>query len=567
MKYSELCEVYEEIGGTTKRLEKTEILSKFLKKVGSGDKDALYLFLGSVFPATSQSEIGISEQTIIKVIAKVSGESEEYIVKEWKKLGDLGEVAGAVIGKRKQSSLFNKELTTERVIKELRMLCEFEGKGTVGKKIDLIASLLSDSRGVEAKYTVRILLADLRIGIKESTIRDAIAKAFFGDDSEKIKEAAAKIQGAYDLHPDIALVFEHAKKGIKELEKIALIAGTPIKAMLAQKVVSIAEGFETVGKPAAFEYKYDGFRLIISKDEKGKVDLFTRRLENVTKQFPEVAEYAKKHVHGRTFVIDCEAVGFDPKTKRYLPFQSISQRIKRKYEIEKMTKDFPVEANVFDILMLNGKNYLNEPFEERTKLLRKIVKNEKYKIVCAKQLITDSEKKAKEFFECALEDNQEGVMIKNLEGIYKPGSRVGYMVKLKPEHRDLDLVIVGAEYGTGKRGGWMSSFVLACRDEESGDFLEVGRVGTGIKEKVELGVSFEELTELLKPLIIESSGKDVFVKPKIVVSVIYQEIQKSPTYSSGYALRFPRVTALRLDKPVSEINSLENIEREYGKQK
>lgn len=567
MKYSELCEVYEEIGGTTKRLEKTEILSKFLKKVGSGDKDALYLFLGSVFPATSQSEIGISEQTIIKVIAKVSGESEEYIVKEWKKLGDLGEVAGAVIGKRKQSSLFNKELTTERVIKELRMLCEFEGKGTVGKKIDLIASLLSDSRGVEAKYTVRILLADLRIGIKESTIRDAIAKAFFGDDSEKIKEAAAKIQGAYDLHPDIALVFEHAKKGIKELEKISLIAGTPIKAMLAQKVVSIAEGFETVGKPAAFEYKYDGFRLIISKDEKGKVDLFTRRLENVTKQFPEVAEYAKKHVHGRTFVIDCEAVGFDPKTKRYLPFQSISQRIKRKYEIEKMTKDFPVEANVFDILMLNGKNYLNEPFEERTKLLRKIVKNEKYKIVCAKQLITDSEKKAKEFFECALEDNQEGVMIKNLEGIYKPGSRVGYMVKLKPEHRDLDLVIVGAEYGTGKRGGWMSSFVLACRDEESGDFLEVGRVGTGIKEKVELGVSFEELTELLKPLIIESSGKDVFVKPKIVVSVIYQEIQKSPTYSSGYALRFPRVTALRLDKPVSEINSLENIEREYGKQK
>ena len=567
MKYSELCEVYEEIGGTTKRLEKTEILSKFLKKVGSGDKDALYLFLGSVFPATSQSEIGISEQTIIKVIAKVSGESEEYIVKEWKKLGDLGEVAGAVIGKRKQSSLFNKELTTERVIKELRMLCEFEGKGTVGKKIDLIAGLLSDSRGVEAKYTVRILLADLRIGIKESTIRDAIAKAFFGDDSEKIKEAAAKIQGAYDLHPDIALVFEHAKKGIKELEKISLIAGTPIKAMLAQKVVSIAEGFETVGKPAAFEYKYDGFRLIISKDEKGKVDLFTRRLENVTKQFPEVAEYAKKHVHGRTFVIDCEAVGFDPKTKRYLPFQSISQRIKRKYEIEKMTKDFPVEANVFDILMLNGKNYLNEPFEERTKLLRKIVKNEKYKIVCAKQLITDSEKKAKEFFECALEDNQEGVMIKNLEGIYKPGSRVGYMVKLKPEHRDLDLVIVGAEYGTGKRGGWMSSFVLACRDEESGDFLEVGRVGTGIKEKVELGVSFEELTELLKPLIIESSGKDVFVKPKIVVSVIYQEIQKSPTYSSGYALRFPRVTALRLDKPVSEINSLENIEREYGKQK
>jgi DNA ligase-1 len=209
---------------------------------------------------------------------------------------------------------------------------------------------------------------------------------------------------------------------------------------------------------------------------------------------------------------------------------------------------------------------MNCPFKERSALLRKVVEKHPYKIICAKQIITDSEGKAKEFFDEALRNNQEGVMIKNLNGIYKPGSRVGYMVKLKPEHRDLDLVIVGAEYGKGKRAGWFSSFILACKDGKNGKFLEVGKVGTGIKEKSE-GVSFSELTKLLKPLIIESEGKNVKVKPKIIVSVIYQEIQKSPTYSSGYALRFPRVVVLRQDKPLSEINSLDDIKREYGGQK
>jgi DNA ligase-1 len=319
-----------------------------------------------------------------------------------------------------------------------------------------------------------------------------------------------------------------------------------------------------VGRPAAFEYKYDGFRLIISK-ENGKISLFTRRLENVTKQFPDVVEYVSRFVNGNSFMIDCEVVGYDPGTKKYLPFQSISQRIKRKYEIEKMIRDFPVEVNVFDLLFFDGDSYLNKPFIERTKLIRKIIKNNPYKLVYAKQLITGDEKKAEEFFQEALKNNEEGVMIKNLQGIYKPGSRVGYMVKLKPEHRDLDLVIVGAEYGTGKRAGWLSSFILACRDNDK--FLEVGRVGTGIKEKSEEGVSFKELTKLLKPFIIEHDGRNVRVSPKIVVAIIYQEIQKSPTYSSGYALRFPRVTALRVDKPVNEVNSLGDIEKEYSGQK
>ncbi|MBS3092411.1 ATP-dependent DNA ligase [Candidatus Pacearchaeota archaeon] len=566
MRYSELCKVYEELGATTKRLEKIAILSEFLKKVRENDKEVLYLLLGNLYPSYDPREIGISTQTVIKALAKAAGISDEKIVSEWKKIGDLGQVAELLITKKKQSGLFHGELTTEKIISDLRELAKMQGKGTVGKKIDLIAGLLSNSKPVEAKYLVRILLADLRIGVQDSTLRDSIADTFFPDNK---KIASEKVQHAYDLNPDIALIFEKARHGLKELDKVSLKPGSPIKAMLAQKVDSIEEGFEVVGKPAVFEYKYDGFRLMINKDEKGNISLFTRRLDNVTNQFPDVVSFIREFVNAKSFMIDSEAVGYDPKTKKYLPFQSVSQRIKRKYDIDKTAKDFPVELNVFDLLMLDGESYIGRPFIERTKALRKIIKNKEYKLVCAKQLITDSEKEAKLFFNKALKDNQEGLMVKNLNAVYKPGSRVGYMLKLKPEHRDLDLVIVGAEYGTGKRAGWLSSFILACKSDKhgGGEFLEVGRVGTGIKEKLDIGVSFLELTNLLKPLITKSSGKEVKVKPKIIVSVIFQEIQKSPTYNSGYALRFPRVTALRMDKPLNEINSLKDIEREYGEQK
>lgn len=560
MNYLELCEVYEKLGGTTKRLEKIEILSQFLKELDIKDREVIYLLLGKIYSSYDEREMGISSQTVIKALSKATGESESAVVQGWKKIGDLGTVAEDMIKKKKQHSLFHQSLTTEKVLKELRLLPELVGKGTVGKKIDLMAGLLSEAKPIEAKYVIRTLLSDLRIGIQESTIREALSDAFFLEDK---KESALKIQRAYDLNPDMALMFEYSKKGIKEIEKVNLKAGTPVKAMLAQKVESISEGFEVVGKPAAFEYKYDGFRLIISKSNKG-VFLFTRRLDNVTKQFPDVVEFVNKYIDSDSFIVDCEVVGYDPKTKKYLPFQSISQRIKRKYDIERMIKEFPIEVNVFDLLFYKGESFLNKPFLERTKLLRKIVKSSPYRLVTAKQIVTDKVEEAEKFFKQALKENEEGVMIKNLQGIYKPGSRVGYMVKLKPEHRDLDLVIVGGEFGTGKRAGWLSSFILACND--NGKYLEVGRVGTGIKEKEDLGVSFLELTKLLKPLEESIEGKIVRVKPKIVVSVIYQEIQKSPTYSSGYALRFPRVVALRPDKPVSEIATLKEVEKEYLRQ-
>jgi len=562
MRYQKLAELYEELSGTTKRLEKIDILSKFLKHLSESDRDIMYLLLGDIYPEYDEKKIGISNQLAIKAISKATGTDLKKVVKEWKEIGDLGKVAEVLIAKKKQVTLHRHILTTEKVLENLRKLPELEGKGTVSKKLSLITELLTSSSPIEALYLVRILIGDLRIGVKESTVRESLAAAFFKRDSKTEK----KIQGAIDKSNDLAMVFDIAKKGkLKNLEKVHLQVGKPIKVMLAQKVKNLKDGFEKVGKPCAIEYKYDGFRMLIHK--KGKeIILFTRRLENVTKQFPEVVDYIKKYVKGDSFILDSEVVGFDRKTKEYKPFQSISQRIRRKYHIDKLQKELPVEINVFDLLYYNGKSLLDEPFEKRTALIKKIIRNHQYKIIHAKQIITGNEKRAKEFYEKSLKDNQEGVMMKNLKREYQPGSRVGHMLKIKPEERDLDLVITGGIYGTGKRSGWLSSFILSCRDKK-GKFLEIGKMGTGIKEKTEMGISFAELTKKLTPHIIEEKGKLVKIKPKIVISVTYQEVQKSPNYNSGFALRFPRFTALRPDKPLSEITTLEEIKKDFEHQK
>jgi len=524
------------------------------------------LLLGDIYPEYDERRIGISTQLAIKAIAKATGSEEKHVIHEWKTIGDLGKVAEKLVSHKRQSTLHSHVLTTEKVLENLRKLPALEGKGTVNKKIALITELLSSASPVEAKYLIRTLLADLRIGIKESTVRDAMASAFF----ESKKDAAKQVQDAIDKANDLAEVFDMVRKGkMHELGKIHLEVGKPIKVMLAQKVKTIAEAMKAVGKPCAVEYKYDGFRMLIHK-KGSNIVLFTRRLENVTKQFPEVVDYIKKHVRGDSFILDSEAVGFDRKTKEYKPFQEISQRIRRKYDIEKLQEELPVEVNVFDVLYYNGKSLLDEPFEKRTALIKKIIRNQPYKIIHAKQILTSSEAEAERFYKQALKDHQEGAMFKNLKAIYQPGKRVGHMLKIKPETRDLDLVITGAEYGTGKRGGWLSSFILSCRGKD-GKFYEIGKVGTGIKEKAtEEGtpeISFHELTEKLRPYFIEEKGKSVKIKPKIVVAVSYQEIQHSPNYNSGFALRFPRFTALRPDKSPSDASTLEEVKRDFESQK
>lgn len=567
MQYKQICEVYNELEKNSSRLKKIEILAEFLKELKhEKNKSIVYLLQGKVFPDYSEKEFGISEQLCIKALEKASGISKKDIVNKWKKIGDLGEVAEQVMSKKKQNTLFSHKLTTDKVLDNLKKLPELVGKGTVDKKLGLISELLTSASGIEAKYIIRTLLNDLRIGVASGTIRDSIAHAYF--DKEKLSEedykiAVMAVQSSYDRANDFALVIERAIKGIKSLHATELLPGHPLKVMLALKAQNIKDGFERVGKPAVFEYKYDGFRMLINKDEKGQIKIFTRRLDEVTKQFPDVVKYIKENINAKTFILDSEAVGFDPKTKRYKAFQDISQRIRRKYDIEKLEKELPVEINVFDILYYNGESMIDKPFHERTKLIRKIIHTHAYKIRTSEQLITSDEKEAEKFYKQALKDGQEGVMIKNLNAAYKPGARVGFMLKLKPAENEFDLVITGAEYGTGKRGGVLSSYMLSCYDEENHRYVEIGKAATGLKEKEEEGLSFTELTKLVKPFITSEKGKEVKIKPKIIVTIMFQNIQKSPTYESGFALRFPRIIQLREDKHLKDVATLEEVLKEF----
>lgn len=585
MDYSKLVDVYEQLNKTTKRLEKTCIISDFLKEVSVEDMEHVMLLLeGRIFPNYDSREIGVASRLMLKSLGAATGIRIDKIENEWKKLGDLGLVAESIVKTKRQATLQSSKLTAKKVFENLRKLAQLEGEGTVERKTQLIAELLTSAKPVESKYIVKTILGEMRIGVGEGAMRDAIVWAFFWnkigisyakegneievEDRETYNKYLDAVQSAYDVTNEFAEVAKTAKlKGLDGLKNIGMKVGIPIQVMLALKVDTIDEAFETVGKPAAIEYKYDGFRIQGHKDEKGNIKLFTRRLEDVTKQFPDVAEFIKKNVDGKSFIIDSEAVGYDKKTGKYLPFQNISQRIKRKHDIEKIAQDFPVELNVFDIIYHEGKNMISEPFEKRRKLLEKIIKKEPKKIVLSKIEITSEKKDVEKFFKDAVNAGNEGLMFKALDAPYKPGARVGYMIKFKHIMETLDLVIVGAEWGEGKRSKWLSSYTIACIDEDN-NFVEVGKASTGLKEKKEEGLSFEEMTKLLKPLIISEKGKEVKVKPKIVIEVGYEEIQKSPTYASGYALRFPRIISLRtMDKRPEDASALDYVKKLYEGQK
>ncbi|MCK4650109.1 ATP-dependent DNA ligase [Candidatus Pacearchaeota archaeon] len=564
MDYSRICEVYTALEGTSKGLEKTDILARFLGEIRS-NPEFIYLLRGKLFADYDNRELGVSHQLIIKAISRAAGISEAKVVDEFKELGDLGSVAEKVLGgKKKQKGLFEERLSVEKVLENLRKLPELEGKGTVDLKIGYVVDLLHSASAAEAKYVVRTVLGDLKVGVGTGILRDAIVMyCFEPKDLEDKKVCVKAVQEAYDKATDMREVFERACSN--ELEKIKLLPGKPLKVMLFPKAKDVEDAFRIVGRPAAFEYKYDGFRVMVNKAESGEVKIFTRALENVTKQFPEIVEYVESHVRGENFILDCEAVGFDAKTGEYTDFQAISQRIRRKYGISEMRQELPVELVVFDVVYLDGNSLIETAFKERRKTVERIVREEDKKIVLAKQIVTSDSDEVERFYDEALDDNQEGLMGKRLDAPYKPGARIGHAVKLKPEDADFDLVITGAEWGTGKRAGWLTSFDIACRESEvEGKLLSIGKVSTGLKELQDEGLSFGEMTDILEKLVLKVEGRHVNVKPEVIISVQFQNVQRSPTNLSGFALRFPRILRLRPDRGVGDIATVGEVEKEAG---
>ncbi|MEM5802195.1 MAG: ATP-dependent DNA ligase [Candidatus Aenigmatarchaeota archaeon] len=564
MDYSILTEYYEKLEAVSSKLKKTEILADLFSKTPPQLLPKVVLLSqGVVFPKFTGYELGIATQMMIKAISKATGFKTEEIEKRFAKLGDLGLVAEECIKLKKQMALFRKKLTVDFVFQNLQKLATITGEGSQEKKLNLISELIVSASPKEARYIVRTILEELRVGAAEGIIRDAIVQAFLlkeGYTKEEKEKAVEAVDYAWNILSDFGEVAKIAKeKGIKGLRNVKVQVGKPIQVMLGLAAENIESVVKDFGKLIA-EYKYDGIRM--QGHKKGKnIWIYTRRLEDVTKQFPDVVELCREGLKAEECIVEGEILGIDPKTGLPIPFQKLSQRVHRKYDIEGMVKAIPVQVNLFDAVYVDRKMLFDTPLIQRRKILEKIVKEIPQKFQLAKMIYTDDIKALEKFYKEALDAKQEGIFLKVPSSKYIFGRHVGGWYKIKPVKETLDCVIVGATWGEGSRAKWLTSYELAVRDPNTGKFLRCGMLSTGLTEE-----EYEMMTNLLKKLIISEKGKEVKVKPKIVIEAGYQEIQKSPNYESGFALRFPRFIRIREDKGPTEADTLERIKNLFESQ-
>lgn len=556
MDYSVLAETYEKLEEEPSKLKKADILAELLSRTPSNELEKVVLLVrGTVFPGYSQMELGIADKMVIKAISKATGFKQSQVVDKLKKTGDLGLAAEECLKSKKQMTFAKRKLTIDFVFNDMRKLADVVGSGSQEKKLNMIAEMIVSAKPKEARYIIRTILANLRIGASDGILRDAIVKSFLSDEDRG--EATAAVEHALNIVADFGEVAQIAKeKGIAGLKKVRIEIGKPIQVMLAEKAESLEEILKKY-KKLAIEWKFDGMRAQIHK--KGdKIWVYTRRLEDVTKQFPDLVKLAKESIRAKECVIEGEALAINAKTGEPLPFQMLSQRVQRKYDIERMAREIPIQMNLFDAIYLDGELLIEKPFVERRKILERITKPIPGKMQLAKQITTDDLRDAEKFYKSALEARQEGVMLKVLDSSYVFGRHVDGWVKIKPTMETLDLVITGATWGEGARANWLTSFVLACRDPKKDRLLECGMMSTGLTED-----EYKEMTKTLRPLIVSEKGKEVNVKPKIVIEVAYQEIQKSPNYSSGFALRFPAFKNLRPDKGSDDADTISRVKKLY----
>ncbi len=548
MKYQELVNVYEALGATTKRLEKTDILADFFKRVEEEDLEKITLMaLGSVFPSWSEEEQGIGDKLVMKAVGDAVGVSVDVVEDAIRDEGDIGAAAEKLYTKKAQMTFFSQPLTVKFVYNQLRKLATISGSRSTARKISNILELLSSASGKEAKYICRTILEELRIGVGEGIIRDAISQAF---DVDK-----AVAERAHMLTNDLGLVAKVAKlEGEDGLKKLTLIPGRPVKPMLAQLSEGIDISVEEMGC-ALCETKYDGFRTQFHK--KGdEITLFTRRLENVTHAFPDAVDFIRRGFPDEDFIAEGEIVGF--RDNKPLPFQTVLQRVRRKYDIHDAMKNVPIKIFLYDLLYFK-EPVVDEPIIKRREILENAVDTsiDELNLSDIVKVGPENIDDAVELFNKSIAGGHEGIMIKNCAEPYIPGIRGKKMLKFKAEPETLDAVIVGGTKGIGKRGEFIGSYEIALRDEY-GDLLTITKIGSGLSDD-----DLANLTRQMKEIIISEKGTHITVQPKIVLEIKYSEIVKSPEYPAGYSLRFPIVKGIRTDKGVEDIDTIERLESMY----
>ena len=578
MLYSKVVDAYEKIEATTKRLGMTELLVQLVKETPKDEIDRLvYLTQGKVHPDYMGIELGLAEKLVIRVLAQATGLSEEEVTALWKKKGDLGLVAQEAISARRQKPLDSKPLTLAKVYANLDEIARSGGAGSQERKINLLVDLVGSATPVEAKYIVRTVVGKMRLGIADMTIVDALAATF------ATKADRDAVERAYNVSSDLGEVARLlAEEGLKGLSKVRLKLYRPIRAMLCERLETLDEILTRLGR-CALEYKYDGLRVQAHIGLKG-IRLFSRHLEDITEQFPDLVAGLKDSFRGKAGIVEGEAVPVDSNTGEFLPFQTVSRRRGRKYDMDVMMKEFPVTLFLFDCLLdgdedLTGTRYV----DRRARLHGRIRLGERVQLATYKD--TDDVREAEAFFDTALQIGGEGLVAKALDSTYEAGARGYQWIKFKRDYSaamsdTVDLVIVGAFAGRGKRAGTYGALLMAAYDKDADVFRTVCKLGSGFDD-----ATLESFPKRLaahrvphRPARVDSKLEaDVWFEPAVVLEVLGAEITLSPVHTAGqdlvrpgagFAIRFPRFTGKwREDKGPEDATTVREIREMYDRQK
>ena len=579
MKFSVLSDSLEKMESTTKRIELTDILVELLKNThASIISKVIYLIQGKIRPNFEGVELGIAEKLVIRAISKSSGITTKKIEDDYNDGGDLGKTGANILRQKTQTTFTAETITLERVYDTLLKISKLEGKGSQDMKMKYISSLLNDATPIESKFILKILLGTLRLGIAENTTMDALAIAFTNEKSNR-----ELVENAYNVSSDLGKVSEVlATEGINGILKFTTSLFSPIRPMLADRVKSEDDAFKKIKNDFAAEYKLDGERAQIHK-KNNEIVLFSRSLENITRYYPDVVEKISKCINANDGIFEAEIVAVNENTGNFLPFQELMHR-RRKYKLEQAVSDYPITVNFFDVLYYNQTDYLEKPYMERRKTLENIIKENNFAKLVPMSIVSN-EGDVTESLENSINSGCEGLMLKVIDSPYRAGTRGNNWLKLKREYQNelgdsLDLVVVGAFFGRGRRTGKYGTLLLSSYNSESDTFPTICKVGTGFTDE-----NLDQLFQILSskvtlkknPRVESTMEADIWFEPELVLEIVASEISLSPMHKTGlnmirkdigFALRFPKFTGkIRSEKSAEDASVDEEVLALYKNQK
>lgn len=584
MLFDDVSKYYEKLEGTSSRLTMVDILSEMLSSANKNEvKNLVYMTQGVLAPPFEGVQIGIAEKFAESAIAMATGFSKEEVTVGYRKAGDMGLAAEEFIRKSKLRLMAKRKFDINYVFNAMNKIAGTSGVGSQDAKIKMLVELLASASPLEARYMTRFALGTLRMGAGDATILEALSKMATGD-----REAKKELENAYNICSDLGRVAEVlSEKGMPGIKRIQVSLFSPIRPALAERLPTAAEILERMHNKCAIKSKYDGFRVQLHLEKKSKkVVMFSRNLENTTEMFPDLAKAALEEVNAKEAILEGEALAYDEATGEFRPFQETIQR-KRKHGIAEKSLEFPLHLFAFDLMYIDGEDYLGKPYEERRKKLESVVGGDGF-IRFSDRIIATTPKQIDKYFEDVVERGLEGIVAKDLSAPYIAGARKFSWIKLKRSYKGelsdtVDLVIVGYYLGRGQRTEFGFGGLLAATYNQKKDIFEtITRIGTGFSEKqMEMfSTTLKKIKKDKKPARVDAIVEPHFwVEPKYVVTVRADEITKSPMHTcgresdspdaTGYALRFPRLVSdgIREDKSPEDATTTKEITEMYKMQK